>query len=192
VVAAVVLTVKTEVPVPPVTEAGLKAHVGPRVADGATVHVKATAAVKPLTGAMVIVEVDAAPGAIVVGASAPAVIVKSETAAAVTVMLSALVWVTDPTPLTVTVYPPAGVAAVVLTVKAEFPVPPGIEVGTKAHVGGEATTGVMEQDKATPVVKPFKGATETVDVADDPAATEAGVSAVALRVKSGVSLNATA
>src|SRR5579862_6725588 len=188
VVAAVVLTVKVEVPVPPLTEAGLKAHVGPRVADGATVHVKATAAVKPFTGAMVIVEVEAAPGAIVAGASGEALMVKS---GAMTVTLSALVWVTEPTPLTVTVYPPAGVVAVVLTVKAQFPVPPGIEAGTKAHVGGEATTGVTEQDKATLPVKPFNGATETVDVADDPADTVAGVSAVALSVKSGASLNAT-
>src|SRR5579862_5810271 len=102
VVAAVVLTVKTEVPEPPVTEDGLKAHVGPRVADGATVQVKATAAEKPLTGAIVIVEVDAAPGAMVAGESAEEVMVKSGVADPVTVMLSGVVWVTEPTPLTVT------------------------------------------------------------------------------------------
>ena len=62
-VAAVVLTVKDDVPVPPVTEAGFNAHVGPRVAAGATLHVKATALAKLLTGAIVIVEVEEPPAA---------------------------------------------------------------------------------------------------------------------------------
>jgi hypothetical protein len=57
----VVLTVRVEVPEPPATDAGLNAHVGPRVAAGATLHVKATAALKPFAG--VIVEVADPPGA---------------------------------------------------------------------------------------------------------------------------------
>lgn len=74
-----VLTVSVEVPEPFATEAGLSAHVGPRVAAGATLHVKATALPKPLAGAIVIVEVDDAPAATVAGASAVAAIVKSIT-----------------------------------------------------------------------------------------------------------------
>ena len=85
-VAAVVLTVSTEVPEPFATEAGLNAHVGPRVTAGATLQVKATALLKPLpaAGAMVIVEVEDAPAATVAGASAEAAMVKSA-AGAVTV-----------------------------------------------------------------------------------------------------------
>ena len=102
-VAAVVLTVKVEVPVPPGTEAGLNAQVGPRVATGATLQVKATASVKPLTGPIVTVEVEDAPAATVAGESGEAAIVKSGTTPAVTVRLRAMVWVADPTPLTVSV-----------------------------------------------------------------------------------------
>ncbi len=86
VVAAVVLTVSTDVPEPFATEAGLNAHAGPRVSAGATLHVKATALLKPLpaTGAIVIVEAEDAPAATVAGASAVAAMVKSA-AGAVTV-----------------------------------------------------------------------------------------------------------
>jgi len=62
--------------------------VGPRVSAGATLHVKATALVKLLTGAIVIVEVDDAPAATVVGESAVAAIVKSPAGGAVTVSVS--------------------------------------------------------------------------------------------------------
>jgi hypothetical protein len=90
VVAAVVLTVSVEVPVPLATDAGLNAHVGPLVAAGATVQVRFTAALNPFSGAIVTTEVAVAPGAIVAGASAAAAIVKSATGAAVTVRLSAV------------------------------------------------------------------------------------------------------
>src|SRR5258708_25000352 len=100
VVAAVVLTVSVEVPVPPGTEAGLSAHVGPRVAAGATVQVRATASLKPLTGPIVIVEVADAPGATVAGESAEAAIVKSAATAAV---LNATVCITQLPPATTAV-----------------------------------------------------------------------------------------
>ena len=90
-VAAVVVTVSVEVPVPPGTEAGFNAHVGPRVTAGATVQVKATAAVNPLTGAIVTVEVDDAPAATEAGARGEAAMVKSAHTTAVTVRLRALV-----------------------------------------------------------------------------------------------------
>ena len=81
-----------------------------------------------------------------------------------------------------------------IEVRAEVPEPPGTGVGTKAQVGGEVTTGVMVQDNATSPLKPFSGATVTVEVADTPAATDGGARFVASIVKSGVSaatLNAT-
>src|SRR4029077_12015079 len=62
------------------------------------------------------------------------------------------------------------------------------------QVGGEVTTGVMLQDNATLLLKPFRGATVTVEVADTPAATDAGARFVALTVKSAAraaALNAT-
>jgi hypothetical protein len=85
VVAAVVLTVRVEVPVPPATELGLNEHVGPRVAAGATLHVRLTALLKPFSGEIVIVEVAEAPAAAVAGASGDAVSEKSGPVPAVTV-----------------------------------------------------------------------------------------------------------
>jgi hypothetical protein len=77
VVAAEVLTVNVEVPEPPVTEAGLSAQVGGRVAVGVTLQVRFTVPVKPLTGETVIAEVALAPAAIVAGVSAVPPTVKS-------------------------------------------------------------------------------------------------------------------
>ena len=51
VVAATVLTVNVDVPEPPATEVGSDAQVAGRVATGVTVQVKATALLKPFTGA---------------------------------------------------------------------------------------------------------------------------------------------
>jgi hypothetical protein len=86
VVAAVVLTVSVEGPEPPGTEAGLNEQVGARVAAGTTLQVKLTAPVKPLVGAMVIVEVADPPAATVAGERAVDAIVKS--AGRVTVRLT--------------------------------------------------------------------------------------------------------
>lgn len=47
------------------------------------------------------------------------------------------------------------------------------------------TTGVMPQVKVTAPLKPLSGATVIVDVAEAPAATEAGASGVPAMVKSG-------
>jgi hypothetical protein len=88
VVGAVVLTVSVEVPELFSTEAGLNEQVGPRVTAGETLHVKATALVKLLTGAMVIVEVEDAPAETEAGASAVAAIVKSPAGGAVTVRVT--------------------------------------------------------------------------------------------------------
>jgi hypothetical protein len=72
----------------------------------------------------------------------------------------------------------------VLTVSADVPVPVGMEGGTKAHVGAGVTAGVMVQERVTALLKPLSAATVTVEVDVPPAATEAGVSAVAATVKS--------
>ena len=72
------LTVKVDVPEPPATEAGLNEQVGGGVTTGAILlQVRLTLPLKPLAGAMVIVEVAAAPAEIVAGESAVAAIVKS-------------------------------------------------------------------------------------------------------------------
>jgi hypothetical protein len=82
-----------------------------------------------------------------------------------------------------------GVVAEVLTVKTAVPEPPVIDGGTKAHVGAGVTTGVMLlQDRFTVPVKPFRAAMVMVEVAVPAAATEAGASGVAVRVKSGPGL----
>jgi hypothetical protein len=91
VVAAVVLTVSVEVSVVPVSDAGFNAHVGPRVAAGVTVQVRATGSARPLTRVIVTVEVADAPAATEAGASAVAPMVKSGAAVAVTVKLRTLV-----------------------------------------------------------------------------------------------------
>jgi hypothetical protein len=92
VVAAVVLTVNVDGPAPPVTAAGLNAQVaGWLAAAGVMAQVRFTVLVNPATAAIVIVEVDDAPAAIVAGVRAVPVIVKSGTTAAVTVRLSGVV-----------------------------------------------------------------------------------------------------
>jgi hypothetical protein len=73
----------------------------------------------------------------------------------------------------------------------EVPAPLGIEAGAKEQVGTEVTTGVMLQVKLTVPLKPVVGATVIVEVADAPAATEAGDSAEAATVKSAAGAAAT-
>ena len=72
-----------------------------------------------------------------------------------------------------------------VTVNVDVPEPPVTGVGLNEHVAGRFTVGVMLQDRATLPLKLFTGAIVIVEVADAPAATEAGASAEAERVKSG-------
>jgi hypothetical protein len=102
VVAAVVLTVKTAVPVPFDIAAGLSVHVGGRATTGVTAHVRLTVPLKPLVGAMVMVEVAVPPAVTAAGERADAAIVKSAAAAAVTVRFNVVLWFTPPAPATVT------------------------------------------------------------------------------------------
>jgi hypothetical protein len=160
----VVLTVRTEVPEALGTDAGLNEHVGPRVADGATLQVKATAVVKPLSGATVMVEVEVAPAAIVAGVNAVAAIVKSGVGGGtVTVKPTVASWLKDwKVPVTVTVEVANGVAAVVETVITEVTVAAcGVtDDGLNEQL---APRGSPEQVRVTALRKLLAaGATETV------------------------------
>lgn len=70
-----VLTVTTEVPEPFATELGLSAHVGGRETTGVTAHDRFTVLLKPLSGAIVMVEVADPPAEIVAGESIVAALV---------------------------------------------------------------------------------------------------------------------
>ena len=78
------------------------------------------------------------------------------------------------------------VGAVVLTVNVEVPEPPGTEFGLNEHTGLRGTVGViLLHDKLTAPLKPFSGAIDIVEVADDPFGAVAGESGDAAREKSG-------
>jgi hypothetical protein len=92
VVAAVVLTVNTEVPDPFGTEFGLNEHVGARVAAGVIlVQVRLTVPLNPFTAATVMVDVAEPPAEIVAGERGDAASVKSaEALGAFTVKLTGM------------------------------------------------------------------------------------------------------
>jgi len=69
----------------------------------------------------------------------------------------------------------AVVGAVVLTVTVKVPEPFAAELGLSKHVGGRVGTGATAQDSFMVPLKPLSGAMVTAEVADPPAATEAGV-----------------
>lgn len=75
--AAVVLTVKVEVPEPAATEVGFSEQTGGRFTTGAMLQVRATALLKPFSGATVIVDVPDPPAEIAAGEKADAAMVKS-------------------------------------------------------------------------------------------------------------------
>lgn len=72
-----------------------------------------------------------------------------------------------------------------LTVRAEVPAPVAIEAGTNVHAGAGVTTGATLQERFTALLKPLSAATVIVEVADAPAATDAGESADPAIEKSG-------
>ena len=153
-----VLTVSVEVPVPLVTDAGLNEQAGARVPAGATLQVKATAAVKLFIGATVIVEVEDPPAETVAGLRAEAAIVKSGTS--VTVKPTVALWIKDPkVPITVTLEVAIGVAAVALIVRVEVAaVAPGVTTkGLKLQV---EPSGRPEQLSVTGLLKPLIALTE--------------------------------
>jgi hypothetical protein len=77
-------------------------------------------------------------------------------------------------------------AAVVLIVSVDVPELLATEVGANAHVGAGVPPPVTAHVSATVPVKPAVEPTVIVEVADPPAATEAGEIAPAEIVKSGV------
>jgi hypothetical protein len=182
------VTVSVEVVDPAGIEAGLNAHAGAGVTVGATLHDKVTALLKPLTGVMVIVDVDDPPAETAAGLGADAATEKSAPEAAVTFNVTGVIaWLSEPDePVTVTVNAPAGVAAEVVTVSVDVPEPPATELVLNEHVTAGVTTGVTPHERFTAPVNPLSGDTLIVEVADPPAATVAGASAGAAIVKSGV------
>jgi hypothetical protein len=151
------------------------------VAAGETVADSATLPVKPLL-LRVIVEVADWPAVMLAGVAAPAAIVKSATTVTVTVA----VWDSVPlAPVTVTVYVPAGVDAVVAIVSVDVADDPGVRltlVGAKVNVIPVAA-GATVAESATLPVKP-RLLTVTMEVADPPAVKLAGDAAPAATVKS--------
>jgi hypothetical protein len=182
-VAAVVENVKVEVPVEPgvkLTLVGLRAAVAP-VAVGETVADRATLPVNPR---LPTVTVDVAEWleTMLAGLAADAVTVKSP----VTVTDTVAVWDSVPlAPVTVTVYVPAGVDAVVAIVRVLVPVEPGVRlilVGANVNVMPVAA-GATAAESATLPVNPRLLAV-IVEVALLPATKLAGVAAPAAIVKS--------
>jgi hypothetical protein len=157
-VAAVVLTVRVEVPEPPDTEAGLKEQVGDRVPAGATLHVKFTVPVKPLAGVMVMVEVALPPAETEVGESAVAAMPKS-----LTLRLSVVVCTSNPAvPLMVTLAAVTGVEDEVFMVSVEVTVDPAGVTDAGANEQ-EAPPGRPEvHARTTGVTKPPRPVTAMV------------------------------
>jgi hypothetical protein len=189
---AVVLMVSVEVPEPG-TEVELNEHVGAGVPPPVMLlQARLTLPLKLATGVMVMVEVADPPAETVAGESAVAVIAKSGVVLACTTRLTEVVWLVDPeVPVMVTVDVPPGVAAVVEMVRVEVAgAEPGVtDGGLNEHVAPFGRP--AEHDSETALLKPFSALTEMVEVADPPAETVAGESAVAVIAKSGVVLACT-
>lgn len=180
-------TVRVAVPEPPTTEPGLKEQAGRGVREGAIVlQEKVTLPLKPLLGAMLIVEVADPPAEIVAGESAEASIVKSGGGSAITVRLTAALRLIGPeVPVMVTLKRPAGVVVEELTVRIEVLEPAATKFGTKEQVGGGVTAGTMLLHLIfTVLAKPLLGTMVIVEVADSPAETIVGESAETPIVKS--------
>jgi hypothetical protein len=188
-VVAGVLTVSTDVPEPVSTPAGFNAQVGSGVTTGVTLQVRATALLKPSTGAIETVEVDDPPGSTATGASADAATVKS--GCGLTVRLTVVLWLSAPeVPVTVTTEVPTAVVGEVVRVRAELTATPAgvTDPGVKAQL---APTGRLtgSQVSTTALLKPFTGVTEMVKAAALPAFT-VRLPGTAPRLKSGAGAGA--
>ncbi len=88
-------------------------------------------------------------------------------------------------PVTVMVYVPAGVDAVVAMVRTEVRVPPAVKVTglTLNEVVRPVTGAAVDADRVTPSANPFRLVRVMVDAAEPPATKLAGVAAPALIVK---------
>jgi hypothetical protein len=166
---------------------GAKAKVIP-VAAGANVAESATLPVKPRLFA-VIVEVADPPAVKLAGDAPLAEIAKSPTTVTVTVAM----WEVVPLePVTVTVYVPAGVDAVVAIVRVLVPVEPAVRltlVGLNVNVMLVAA-GATVADSATLPVNPWL-VRVMVEVAEPPAVKLAGVAALAAIVKPAPTVSVT-
>jgi hypothetical protein len=155
------------------------------VEDVVMLQARFTVPAKPPLPFTVIVDVAEVPADTVAEAGLAAASVKLLLTAAVTTSVTVVGLTRDPeVPVTVTVDEPAGVAEVVVIVRADVTAPaPGVtDGGTKLHC---PPLGRPVQVRATALVKPPEGVTVTVEVAELPAVTEAGESAVAAMLKLG-------
>ncbi len=180
----VVLTVKADVPLP-LTEAGLNEQAGGLVTAGTIPQVKVTAPVNPFVGVTVTVDVADAPAEMDAGDNAVAETVKSGVAEPVTAKVTVVLCPNAPeVPVTVNVYVFDGVP-VVETVSADVP-------ALRHRTWVERTTWPISDGRTHVAAgqrhgtgKPDNAPTVTVEVAELPAATEAGANAVAATEKSG-------
>lgn len=147
-VAATVLTVSVGVPLPPLSIAELKSHLGGTEVAGVMAQVRLTVELKPPVGATVIVDVAEVPRAMVAGVNAVAVSAK-DGVDAVTVRPAVAVCTRLPkVPVIVKLNVPPAVDVVVFTVSGALacvlPDGTGIEAGEQ-----EAPEGSPEQVKVT-------------------------------------------
>lgn len=155
------LTVSEGVPLPLLTVAELKLHLGGTAVAGVTAQVRLTAELKPFAGVMVTVDVAEPPGVMVAGDSAVAVSANVGTAT-VTVKLAVVVWIRVPeVPVIVKLELPVAVEEVVVTVidVLTCPLPDGTEIEAGEQ---EAPESSPEQVTSTVPVNPACGFTLTI------------------------------
>jgi hypothetical protein len=176
--------VSVDVPEPFATELGLNEHVGAGVPPPVMpLQAKLTVPLKPLVGAMVIVEVADPPAETEAGESAEAAIVKSA-GGGVTVRLTVVSWLNDPeVPVTVTLEVAVGVVAEVAIVRVEVTgANPGVtDGGTNEQLAPDGRP--AGHVRVTALLKPFAAVTIMVDALDCPAITEK-LAGAALKLKS--------
>jgi hypothetical protein len=164
---------------------GLSEHVAGGFTTGLTWQVRFTVTLKPLRGAMVIVEVADPPAVTVAGEIAVLSMAKSGWAApGVTVRPTETLWLTEPeVALTVMFEVPPGVTSEVVTVRVEVA---GVGPGTRDGGTNEqfAPKGRPEHVSVTGALTPFVAVSVMVEVPDWPAPTDK-LAGAALKLKSG-------
>lgn len=177
-----VLTVSCEVP-EPVMDKGLNEQA---LALGSPVQERETALLNPFAGLRVTVEVAEPPAVTTVGESAEAETPKPGDTAACTTRDADTLCVSEPeVPTSATAYVPAGVVAEVETVTVDIPEPPCTSAGLNEHL---VPLGSPVQESVTVPLNPLIGVMVVVEVAELPATTEDGASAVSVIWKSSGAL----
>jgi len=153
-----VLTIRVGVPLPPLTVAELRLHVGGTAVTGVTAQVRLTVELKPPEGVIVTLDVAEPPGVTVAGDSGAAVSA-NDGAAAVTVRLAVVVWTTVPeVPVIVKLKGPPTLDVEVVTLRGTLTCPPP-DVTTTDAGEQEVPDGSPEQVTVTVPVNPVCGFT---------------------------------